>query len=57
MIRTTIPADKAKQGRRGRHVLMVLIVALILAMIAWAGVEIYGRMIGPEEPAQTSLDL
>lgn len=57
MARTEIPTDKARQGHWGRHTLTILISALILAMIAWAGVEVYGQLIGPEEPAQTSQDL
>ena len=31
-----IPEEKAKQGRRGTHVLWILIVSLLLAVIAWA---------------------
>lgn len=38
-----IPEEKAKQGRRGTHVLWILIVSLLLAVIAWGAVEIYGR--------------
>ncbi len=38
-----IPEEKAKQGRRGTHVLWILIVSLLLALIAWGAVEIYGR--------------
>lgn len=38
-----IPAEKAKQGRKGTHVLWILIACLILALIAWGAVEIYGR--------------
>ena len=41
----TIPTDKARQGGRGRPVLVVLIVGLLLAMGAWAGVEIWGEYI------------
>lgn len=49
----TIPTDKARQGRRGRPVLMVLICALVLAALAWAGVEYYGRMIEPPAASQS----
>lgn len=42
-----VPEEKAKQGRWGRHVLVILIVALILAMIVWGLVEIYGEAIEP----------
>ncbi|MBO6539516.1 MAG: hypothetical protein JJ969_08955 [Rhizobiaceae bacterium] len=38
---------EARQGRRGRPVLIVLIVALVLAAIAWWGAEIYGMIINP----------
>ncbi len=34
---------KAKQGRMGTRILMVLIVALMLAFIVWIPVEIWGR--------------
>lgn len=42
-----VPADKARQGRRGRHVLIILIVGLILALIAWGVAEFYGEAIDP----------
>ncbi|CAM5543763.1 hypothetical protein MAUB1S_09084 [Mycolicibacterium aubagnense] len=38
-----IPEEKAKQGRKGTHVLWILVVSLLLALIAWGAVEIYGR--------------
>jgi hypothetical protein len=40
-----IPTNKARQGRWGRHVLAVLIAALALTAIVWAGVEFYGEQI------------
>lgn len=40
-----IPTDKARQGGLGRPVLVVLVVALLLALGAWAGVEIWGEQI------------
>ncbi len=40
-----IPARKARQGGMGRPVLVVLIVGLILAALAWWGAEIYGKSI------------
>jgi hypothetical protein len=50
-----IPAKKARQGRLGRPVLVVLVVGLILAALAWWGAEIYGNSIEPrhviEQPA------
>jgi len=51
----TIPAEKARQGRRGRQVLLVLVCALILAAVAWVAAEYYGRAI--ETPATQSQDL
>lgn len=43
-----LPPQKARQGRRGRPVLIVLVAGLLLAAIAWGGAEIYGYMIEPE---------
>jgi cytochrome c-type biogenesis protein CcmH/NrfG len=37
-----LPATKARQGRTGRRILTVLVVALILAFIVWVPVEIWG---------------
>ena len=48
--RKEVPATKAKQGLWGGQVLIVLVVALILAMVVWWGVEIYGGAIAPENP-------
>ena len=42
-----IPTDKARQGHWGRHVLIILIVALMLAAGAWAAAEFYGEAIDP----------
>lgn len=41
----TISPNKARQGPLGRPVLIVLIVALLLALGAWAGVEFWGERI------------
>jgi|KBSMisStandDraft_5_1062788.scaffolds.fasta_scaffold8576953_1 hypothetical protein len=41
----TVPTDKARQGRLGRPVLVVLIVGLLLAAGAWVGVEMWGEHI------------
>ncbi|CAN7554078.1 hypothetical protein [Rhizobium sp. LjRoot258] len=52
----TISPIKAKQGRMGTRILMVLIVALILAFIVWIPVEIWGRKeladVAPQQPGQ-----
>jgi hypothetical protein len=45
-----IDPNKARQGRRGTQVLMVLIFGLILVMIVWWGVGLYGGAIDPEDP-------
>lgn len=41
----TIEPQKARQGRRGRRVLIVLVAALVLACLAWAAAELYGEAI------------
>ena len=38
-----IDAEDARQGRQGFPVLYVLIVSLGLALVVWAGVELYGN--------------
>ena len=45
-----VPENKARQGRRGLPVLIVLVVGLLLAMLVWWGVEMYGEAIAPEQP-------
>jgi hypothetical protein len=40
-------ATEARQGSWGAPVLKVLIAGLILAMVAWAGAEWYGRSTAP----------
>lgn len=40
-----VSEQRAKQGRDGTRVFIVLVVALALAAAAWVGVEIYGSMI------------
>ena len=36
---------EARQGERGRPVLVILAAGLLVAMIAWAGIAIYGEAI------------
>lgn len=36
---------EARQGERGRPVLVILAAGLLIAMIAWAGIAIYGESI------------
>jgi hypothetical protein len=45
----TVTTDKARQGRRGHQVLMLLVVSLALALAAWGIAEVYGSMIAPVE--------
>ena len=40
-----ISANKARQGRWGSQVLVVLVVALALAGAVWLGLEFYGEAI------------
>ncbi len=42
-----IAPDKARQGRRGYPVMWVLVAGLVLVMIGWFFVEIYGAYIAP----------
>jgi cytochrome c-type biogenesis protein CcmH/NrfG len=51
-----VSSVKAKQGRTGRRVLTVLVVALVLAFIVWIPVEIWGKReaddVAPQQPGQ-----
>ncbi|MBD0417256.1 hypothetical protein [Oryzicola mucosus] len=49
-----VSEEKAKQGRKGTHVLMILIVGLVLAAAVWFGVEMYGDMIDNAAQGQNS---
>jgi hypothetical protein len=49
-----IPAVKARQGRWGAQIFIVLVCALILAGVVWIGVEIYGEHLA-NEPAAAHL--
>ena len=46
----TIDPNKAKQGRTGWQVLVVLVCALALALVVWFGVGLFGSAIAPEDP-------
>lgn len=48
----TLTPEKARQGRRGPQVLMVLVGALVLAMVVWGLAEIYGWSIKPSQEQQ-----
>jgi hypothetical protein len=45
--------QKAKQGRSGARILIVLIAGLILALAVWSGVEFYGEAIEAGTTAAT----
>jgi hypothetical protein len=45
-----VSTTKARQGRSGRRVLMILIAALALAAGAWGVAELYGNVIAPSHP-------
>lgn len=49
-----VPTDKARQGRWGWQVLMVLVGALFLAALAWWAAETYGEAIDPPAPQETT---
>ena len=50
-----LPPREARQGYRDKPVLAVLAGGLLLAMIVWAGVEIYGETTDADrDPAPTS---
>ncbi len=42
-----LTATEARQGSRGRPVLVVLVAGLLLAMVAWAAAEFFGMAIAP----------
>ena len=44
-----IPPQKARQGKKGRPVLIVLISSLIIVLLVWFGAEIYGSYISKSE--------
>lgn len=47
-----IPANRARQGRWGTQVLLVLVIALALAGAVWLGLEFYGEAIDSESAGQ-----
>ena len=49
-----IPTDKARQGHWGRHVLVILVVALLLTAIVWIAVAIFGEADDSDAPGATS---
>ncbi len=47
-----ISTNKARQGRWGAHVLLVLVVGLALAGVVWLGLEFYGEAIDADSTGQ-----
>lgn len=52
-----VPTDKARQGRWGRHALLILIGGLILAFIVWGLVELYGEAIKPPNETISAMSI
>lgn len=52
----TVGTDKARQGRRGGPVLLVLVAALLLAAVAWAIAEFYGEATDPDGQTAVTTD-
>lgn len=48
-----MPPKKARQGREGLPILLILIGSLVLAGLGWIVVEIYGIMIDEGQPVET----
>ncbi len=55
-----VEPEKARQGKLGQPVLIVLICGLLLAAIAWFGSEMFGQAIDPQDenapPASTQTE-
>lgn len=52
--RVVLTPTEARQGVRGRPVLYVLVIGLILAMLAWAAAEFWGMSIDTQTPSDSS---
>lgn len=48
-----VPPKRARQGREGFPVLLVLLGGLVLAGLAWVVVEMYGVFIDEQQPVET----
>lgn len=46
-----VTATQARQGFRGRPVLIVLLAGIVLAMLVWIPAEWWGNSIAPENPS------
>lgn len=47
-----IPANKAKQGRQGYQVFLILVVGLALAGAVWLGLEFFGEAVDTQSADQ-----
>lgn len=45
-----MPATDARQGYRGRPVLIILLAGILLAMLAWIPLEWWGNGLAPDQP-------
>lgn len=50
MMNDNLDPQNARQGEKGSPVLKVLIAGLVLAIIVWGGVSIFGEASDPEQP-------
>ncbi len=50
----TIDKNRARQGRDGTRVLIVLVCALILTALVWAVLHLFSDTIAPEPPAASA---
>ncbi|MHB0951296.1 MAG: hypothetical protein ACYC10_05160 [Allorhizobium sp.] len=46
-----VTATEARQGFRGRPVLIVLLAGIVLALLVWIPAEWWGNAIAPENPS------
>ena len=53
-VRKEYTAREARQGGPGRPVLKVLGFSLVLALLVWGGVEIWGEHVDPSDAVDTS---
>ncbi|MEC9462651.1 MAG: hypothetical protein VX601_05710 [Pseudomonadota bacterium] len=51
-----VTATEARQGFRGKPVLIVLLAGLILAMLVWIPPEWWGNAIAPSDPANQPIE-
>ena len=47
-----VSTNKARQGRLGLPVFVVLVFSLALAGVVWLGLEFWGASIDPQDPDQ-----